>query len=69
MLQRGGSCGLGLSHPDSPMESWEDEGGLTALRLFQHEPWVRGGRGRWSEEGSEKKVDVEMGDKMQLRKC
>lgn len=25
------------------MESWEDEGGLTTLRLLQQEPWVRGG--------------------------
>lgn len=40
MLQRWKSCwgGLGLSHPPSPMESWEDEGGLTALRLLHHEP-------------------------------
>lgn len=44
-LQRGVSVGrgLGLSHPDSPMESWEDEGGLATLRLLQHEPWFRGG--------------------------
>ena len=39
MLHRGesGGRGLGLSHPPSPLESWEDEGGLTALRLH-HEP-------------------------------
>lgn len=43
-LHRGGSVGrgLGLSHPDSPMESWEDDGGLTTLRLLQHDPWARG---------------------------
>lgn len=40
MLQRGesGGRGLGLSHPPSPVESWEDEGGLTALQLLHHEP-------------------------------
>lgn len=40
MLQRGesGGRGLGLSHPPSPVESWEDEGGLTALRVLHHEP-------------------------------
>lgn len=65
-LQRGGSVGwgLGLSHPDSPMESWEDEGGLTTLRLLQHEPWVRGGVDEAKKE-EKKKVGVEVGDKTQ----
>lgn len=41
MLQggRSGGRGLGLSHPPSPPnESWEDEGGLTALPWLHHEP-------------------------------
>lgn len=58
MLQRGesGGRGLGLSHPPSPVESWEDEGGLTALRLLHHEPWVRG-----EEEEEERKADERRG--------
>lgn len=41
MLQRGesGGRGLGLSHlPTSPVESWEDEGGLATLRVLHHGP-------------------------------
>lgn len=63
-LQRGESAGrdFGLSHPDSPMESWEDEGGLTTLRLLQQELWVKRGVDEVKER---KERSVQVGDKTQ----
>lgn len=74
MLQRGESdgWGLGLSHP-SPIESWEDEGGLAALRLLHHEPWVRKeeedevdeGQKRWRQLEGEGRTKCKGEEKMQ----
>lgn len=44
------------------MESWEDEGGLTTLRLLQQEPWVKRGVDEVKER---KERRVQVGDKTQ----